>query len=48
MLIILLNPNDIMFANIQKAHMDDVSIKAVSKEFVQKNKERMYFSSFTE
>ena len=41
--------NDIMFANIQKAQMDDLSIKAVAQEFANKNEERInYFGSFTE
>ena len=41
--------NDIMFANIQKAQMDDLNIKAVAQEFANKNEERIYyFGSFTE
>ena len=41
--------NDIMFANIQKAQMDDLSIKAVAQESANKNEERInYFGSFTE
>ena len=33
--------NDIMFANIQKAQMDDLSIKAVAQEFANTNEERI-------
>ena len=41
--------HDIMFANIQKAQMDDLNIKAVAQEFANKNEERInYFGSFTE
>ena len=41
--------NNIMFANIQKAQMNDLNIKAVAQEFSNKNKERInYFGSFTE
>ena len=41
--------NAIMFANIQKAQMDDLNIKAVAQEFANKNEERInYFGSFTE
>ena len=41
--------NDIMFANIQKAQMEDLNIKAVDQEFANKNEERInYFGSFTE
>ena len=41
--------NDIMFANIQKAQMDDLNIKVVAQEFANKNEERInYFGSFTE
>ena len=41
--------DDIMFANIQKAQMEDLNIKAVAQEFANKNKERInYCGSFTE
>ena len=41
--------NDIMFANIQKAQMDDLNITAVAQEVANKNEERKnYFGSFTE
>ena len=41
--------NDIMFANIQKAQMDDLNRKAVAQEFADKNEKKInYFGSFTE
>ena len=41
--------NDIMFAYIQKAQMDDLNIKAVALEVANENEKRInYFGSFTE
>ena len=41
--------NDIIFANIQKAQMNDLNMKAVAQEFANKNEKRTnYFGSFTE
>ena len=39
--------NDIMFANIQKRHMDMVKIDAVAKDFTERNERRMtYFGKY--
>ena len=41
------NLNDIMFANIQKRHMDMVKIDAAAKDFGERNERRMtYFGKY--
>lgn len=39
--------NDIMFANIQKRHLDMVDIDVVAKEFAERNERRIaYFGKY--